>query len=284
MVEQLSQKRIRNTIGPGQAVIFIGLCIGLLLVAYPLFWILMSSLKTSQSITTDIWSLPSSPRWLNYSTAWERGISRYFLNSMLVTASTIIGVLIAASLCGYGLSRYRNRWTNLVLIPIMGGMMVNPQICLIPLYRLLTVLGIRNTYMALIIPYVSFRLPIHTLIIRSFFLGIPREIEESALMDGCTGFQIYRRIFVPISRPILVTSAILTSYYAWNEFMFALIFIDSTAYRTIPAGLMNFRDALQVDYGPLLAGMMISVVPIILFFISVQKTFIRGMLAGSVKG
>ena len=278
------RRQIPKTIGLSQAVIFIGLCLGLLLVIYPMFWIIMSSLKTSESITTDIWSLPSSPRWLNYSTAWERGISQYFLNSLLVTASTIIGVLIAASLCAYGLSRYKNRWTKLILIPIMGGMMVNPQICLIPLYRLLTILGIRNTYMALIIPYISFRLPIHTLIIRSFFLGIPREIEESALMDGCSGFQIYRRIFIPISRPILLTSAVLTSYYAWNEFMFALIFIDSTAYRTIPAGLMNFRDALQVDYGPLLAGMVISVIPIVLFFISVQKTFIRGMLAGSVKG
>ena len=277
-------RNIRKIIGPAQTLIFIGLCLGLLLVVYPMFWILMSSLKTSESITANIWSLPSSPRWQNYSTAWERGISQYFLNSLLVTASTIIGVLVVASLCGYGLSRYKTRWTKLVLIPIMGGMMVNPQICLIPLYRLLTTLGIRNTYMALILPYVAFRLPIHTLIIRSFFLGIPQEIEESALMDGCSGLQVYLRIFVPISRPILVTSAVLTSYYAWNEFMFALIFIDSTAYRTIPAGLMNFRDALQVDYGPLLAGMVISAVPIILFFISVQKTFIRGMLAGSVKG
>ena len=277
-------RNIRKIIGPAQTLIFIGLCLGLLLIVYPMFWILMSSLKTSESITVNIWSLPSSPRWQNYSTAWERGISQYFLNSLLVTASTIIGVLVVASLCGYGLSRYKTRWTKLVLIPIMGGMMVNPQICLIPLYRLLTTLGIRNTYMALILPYVAFRLPIHTLIIRSFFLGIPQEIEESALMDGCSGLQVYLRIFVPISRPILVTSAVLTSYYAWNEFMFALIFIDSTAYRTIPAGLMNFRDALQVDYGPLLAGMVISAVPIILFFISVQKTFIRGMLAGSVKG
>lgn len=276
--------RIRNPVGPTQILIFIGLCFGLVLVAYPMFWILMSSLKTSQQITTDIWSLPTSPRWSNYSVAWRRGISQYFLNSLLVTTSTIFGVLTIASLCGYGLSRYRTRWTRLVLIPIMGGMMVNPQVCLIPLYGLLTDLGIRNTHLALIIPYISFRLPIHTLIIRSFFLGIPREIEESALMDGCTGFQTYARIFVPMSRPILITSAILTSYYAWNEFMFALIFIDSTAYRTVPAGLMNFRDALQIEYGPLLAGMVISAVPIMVFFISVQKYFIRGLLAGSIKG
>lgn len=225
-----------------------------------------------------------TPLWSNYAVAWRRGISQYFVNSMIVTVSTIVGVIMIASLAGYGLSRYRTRWTNLVLIPIMGGMMLNPQVCLIPLYRILTNLGVRNTLLALIIPYVAFRLPIHTLIIRSFFLAIPREIEESALMDGCAGFQIYARIFVPMSRPILVTSAILTSYYAWNEFMFALIFIDSNIYRTIPAGLMNFRDALQVDYGPLLAGMVISAVPIMAFFISVQKYFIRGLLAGSVKG
>ncbi|POR03552.1 ABC transporter permease [Alkalispirochaeta sphaeroplastigenens] len=280
----LSHRRVRNPLSAAQVVLFLCLCIGFVMIAYPMFWIIMSSLKTSREITTEIWSLPTTPLWRNYVIAWRSGISQYFLNSMIVTISTILGVIVVASLAGYGLSRYRMLWTNLVLIPIMGGMMLNPQVCLIPLYRILTNLGIRNTLLALIVPYIAFRLPMHTLIIRSFFLAIPREIEESALMDGCTGFQIYGHIFVPMSRPILVTSAILTSYYAWNEFMFALIFIDSNRYRTIPAGLMNFRDALQVDYGPLLAGMVISALPIMIFFISVQKYFVRGLLAGSVKG
>lgn len=274
----------RNSFTPAHYLLFLMLCIGFVLVAYPLFWILMSSLKTTEEITLSVWALPSAPQWKNYVDAWNKGISQYFVNSFIVTISTIAGVLVISSLCAFGLSRYQSRWINMGLVVVMGGMMLNPQVCLIPLYGLLTSLGIRNTHLALIIPYISFRLPLNTLLIRSFFLSVPKEIEESATLDGCTGFQTYARIFLPMSRPILLTSAILTAYYAWNEFLFAIIFIDSTKYRTIPAGLMSFRDALQVDWGPLLAGMAISSIPIMIFFISVQKYFIRGMMAGSVKG
>jgi raffinose/stachyose/melibiose transport system permease protein len=274
----------RNSIGPAQILILAILCTGFVMVAYPLFWVLMSSLKTTEEITLNVWALPVVPQWQNYVNAWNRGISGYFVNSLIVTLSTIAGVLSLASLCAYGLSRYKTPWLKYVLVIVMGGMMLNPQVCLVPLYGILTKLGIRNTYLALIVPYVAFRLPLNTLLIRSFFLSVPKEIEESATLDGCTSLQIYARIFLPMSRPILLTSAILTAYYAWNEFLFAIIFIDSNKYRTIPAGLMSFRDALQIDWGPLLAGMAISAVPIMIFFISVQKHFVRGMMAGSVKG
>ena len=274
----------RNSIGPAQVLILAVLCTGFVMVAYPLFWVLMSSLKTTEEITLNVWAFPAEPQWQNYVNAWNRGISGYFVNSLIVTLSTIAGVLSLSSLCAYGLSRYKTPWLKYVLVVVMGGMMLNPQVCLVPLYGILTRLGIRNTYLALILPYVAFRLPLNTLLIRSFFLSVPKEIEESATLDGCSSLQIYGRIFLPMSRPILLTSAILTAYYAWNEFLFAIIFIDSNKYRTIPAGLMSFRDALQIDWGPLLAGMAISAVPIMIFFISVQKHFVRGMMAGSVKG
>lgn len=274
----------RNSIGPAQVLILAVLCTGFVMVAYPLFWVLMSSLKTTEEITLNVWAFPAEPQWQNYVNAWNRGISGYFVNSLIVTLSTIAGVLSLSSLCAYGLSRYKTPWLKYVLVVVMGGMMLNPQVCLVPLYGILTRLRIRNTYLALILPYVAFRLPLNTLLIRSFFLSVPKEIEESATLDGCGSLQIYGRIFLPMSRPILLTSAILTAYYAWNEFLFAIIFIDSNKYRTIPAGLMSFRDALQIDWGPLLAGMAISAVPIMIFFISVQKHFVRGMMAGSVKG
>lgn len=274
----------RNGFGPAQLFLLLILLIGFVMVAYPLFWVIMSSLKSTEDITLAIWSPPEKPLWENYVNAWNRGISGYFVNSFIVTMSTIAGVIVLSSLGAYGLSRFRAGWLKVVLVMIMGGMMLNPQVCLVPLYGLLTKLKIRNTLLALIIPYISFRLPLNTLLIRSFFLGVPKEIEESATLDGCSSFQTYWKIFLPMSRPILLTSAILTAYYAWNEFLFAIIFIDSNKYRTIPAGLMSFRDALQIDWGPLLAGMVISALPIMVFFISVQKYFIRGMTAGAVKG
>lgn len=274
----------RDKFGIGEGLILIVLLIGVVCIAYPLFWMIMSSLKGYKEIYGNVWGLPSVWKFSNYAVAWEKGISKYFLNSLIVTISTVIGVVIIASLCAYGLSRYKFKGMSIALIICMGGMMLNPQVCVIPLYVLLQKLGIHNTRFAMILPYVAFRLPLTVLLIRSFFLAIPKELEESARIDGCSAFGIYWRIFMPISKPILLTSVILTAYYSWNEFLFSIIFIDSDSLKTIPSGLMNFRDALQTDWGVLLAGMVISALPIIILFICMQKYFIRGMAAGSVKG
>lgn len=274
----------RNKFGIGEIFISIILLIGVILILYPLFWMITSSLKSYNEIYNAVWKLPSKWLFSNYATAWEKGISKYFLNSLIVTVSTVASVVIIASLCAYGLSRYRFKGMGIALIFCMGGMMLNPQVCLVPLYVLLQKLGVHNTYLAMILPYIAFRLPLTVLLIRSYFLGIPKELEESATIDGCSALGIYWKIFMPISKPILLTSVVLTAYYSWNEFLFSIIFIDSDKFKTIPSGLMNFRDALQTDWGVLLAGMVISALPIILLFIVMQKYFIRGMSAGAVKG
>ena len=127
-------------------------------------------------------------------------------------------------------------------------------------------------------------MPITLLLVRSYFLGIPKEIQEAAIIDGCSSFEVLWRIFLPISKPIMLTCAILVAYYSWNEFLFSIIFIDSRALKTIPSGLMVFRDALNTDYSLLFAGLTISSLPMILVFIIMQKQFIRGITAGAVKG
>lgn len=274
----------RDKFGIGEVLILILLLIGVVVIVYPLFWMVMSSLKNYKEIYNNVWGLPTTWKFSNYAVAWKKGISNYFLNSLIVTVSTVMGVIIIASLCAFGLSRYRFKGMNIALVFCMGGMMLNPQVCVVPLYVLLQKLGIHNTRFAMILPYIAFRLPLTVLLIRSFFLSIPKELEESARIDGCTPLGIYWRIFMPISKPILLTSVILTAYYSWNEFLFSIIFIDSDKLKTIPSGLMNFRDALQTDWGVLLAGMVISALPIIILFICMQKYFIRGMAAGSVKG
>ena len=133
--------------------------------------------------------------------------------------------------------------------------MLSPQVSLIPLYSIIQKLGIYNTHLALNLPYVAYRIPLTILLIRAYFLSIPKELEEAARLDGCTSLGILFRIFIPMSKPILLTTTILTAYYTWNEFMFAIIFIDDDSLRTIPAGLMQFRDALQTDWGVLLSGL-----------------------------
>ena len=269
---EIKRKRSRlpgNKMTPLMAIIIVLLFIYFLLVAYPLFWMICNSLKSYKEIYKNIWAMPKSPLWNNYALAWQRGISKYFLNSVLVTGSTIVGAILVSALASYSLARFRFKGNQLIFILCMGGMMLSPQVTLIPLYKIIQA---------------AYRIPLIVMLIRSHFLSIPKEIEESAILDGCSSFKVFYNIFLPMSKPILLTCTILTAYYAWNEFLYAIIFIDSDKFRTIPAGLMNLRDALQTDWGVLLAGMTISAAPLIILFLLMQKQFIRGMTAGSVKG
>ncbi|MBB6098361.1 raffinose/stachyose/melibiose transport system permease protein [Deinobacterium chartae] len=278
---QQTRTRVRH---PSLVGVYLLLIVYALLVAYPLLWMLLSSFKSTQDIYQRSWSLPQEWHFENYLTAWNQGISDYFLNSVIVTGSTIALTLLLGSLCAYGLSRFDFRYSNALLLLCIGGMLVSPQVSLVPLFKMMQALHIHDTFLAMILPYVAYRLPMTVLLVRSFFLSIPRELDEAAYIDGCTPLQIFWRIYLPLSRSILLTAAVLTAYYAWNEFLFAIIFIDSDHLKTIPAGLMNFRDALSTNWGVLLAGLVIAALPIIVLFLSMQKYFLSGMTAGSVKG
>ncbi|MDR7241573.1 carbohydrate ABC transporter permease [Priestia megaterium] len=267
----------------GVTIVYVGLIVYFIVIAYPLLWMIISSFKSTDEIFTHSWSMPHT--WLieNYVTAWKSGISSYFLNSVIVTSASCFLTVLVSALGAYGLSRFEFQGKAFVLIICLGGLMLSPQVSLIPLYSIIQKLGIYNTHLALILPYVAYRIPLTILLIRAYFLSIPKELEEAARLDGCTSFGILFRIFIPMSTPILLTTTILTAYYTWNEFMFAIIFIDDDSLRTIPAGLMQFRDALQTDWGVLLAGLTISAAPIVMLFLFMQKYFIRGIANGSVK-
>ncbi|MDD1513922.1 carbohydrate ABC transporter permease [Priestia megaterium] len=267
----------------GVTIVYVGLIVYFIVIAYPLLWMIISSFKSTEEIFTHSWSMPHT--WLieNYVTAWKSGISSYFLNSVIVTGASCFLTVLVSALGAYGLSRFKFQGKAFVLIVCLGGLMLSPQVSLIPLYSIIQKLGIYNTHLALILPYVAYRIPLTILLIRAYFLSIPKELEEAARLDGCTSLGILFRIFIPMSTPILLTTTILTAYYTWNEFMFAIIFIDDDSLRTIPAGLMQFRDALQTDWGVLLAGLTISAAPIVMLFLFMQKYFIRGIANGSVK-
>jgi raffinose/stachyose/melibiose transport system permease protein len=268
----------------GAAPLYTILIFYFIIIAYPLFWMVINSFKTTEEIFSNSWALPTT--WLvsNYVHAWNTGISGYFLNSTIVTLSTCLLTVFISSLGAYGLTRFEFKGKKLLLILCMGGMMLSPQVSLVPLYKLIQAMGIHDTYLALILPYVAYRIPITVLLIRAAFLEVPKELEESAFLDGCSTWKVFTKIFLPLNLPILFTGVILTAYFTWNEFMFALIFIDSDSMKTIPAGLMQFRDALQTNWGVLLAGLMISAIPIITLFLFLQKYFVRGLASGSLKG
>lgn len=264
--------------------VFLFLCILVFLIVYPLFWILISSFKDYQGIYQDVWGLPDAWHFENYLRSWDRGISQYFVNSVIVTIATLIGVVFVASAASFGIVQIRGRLGNIIFLITMCCMLLSPQVCVLPLFMLLRAFGLNDSYFAMIFPYIAFRLPISIMLIRSFFVGISKELEEAAIIDGASLWKIFTKIYVPLSKPIISTVVIMTVYYAWNEFMFATILVDSSSLRTIPVGLMVFRDGLMTEWGVVMAGMVISCIPLITIYLIMSKSFIRGLTAGSVKG
>lgn len=274
----------KNQIGVGEIFCFIILVLLAIMIIYPLFWIIMSSFKDYAGIYGDVWGLPEVFHFDNYAKAWNRGISQYFTNSVIVTIATLVAVVLFSTAAAFGICQMRGALGNAVFLICMGCFLLTPQVCVLPLFILLRTLHIKNTYLAMILPYIAFRLPISIMLVRTFFVGISKELEEAAIIDGATLVQIYSNIYFPLSTPIISTVAIMTCYYAWNEFLFATIFIDSSALRTIPVGLMAFSDGLMTEWGVVMAGMVISCAPLVLLFILLQKNFVRGITAGAVKG
>lgn len=253
-------------------------------VVYPLYWMLTSAFKTNSELFGDPWGLPANWSIENYISAWEIGIGTYFMNSVIVAAIATMLTLVVSAMLAFAVSRYHFRFTTAAFILVLGGMMLSPEVSLISLYKLLQMLGIYNTRWALIIPYAAFRIPFTTFLFRSYFAGLPVEVEESAYIDGCNTMQIFTKMVVPMSKPILATGALLAAMTFWNEFMFGLVFIESSTLKTIPVGIMNLRGTLTTKWSIMLAGLSISAIPMIAVFLIFQKQLVRGLTAGSVKG
>lgn len=201
-----------------------------------------------------------------------------------MTVTTTAVVLVVAATGAYALVRLNNILSRVTLLIVMGALVISPQVSIVPLYDLLGRVGMLDSYMAMILPYIAYRLPMAILLIRAVFLEVPRELEEASRLDGCGSLRTFANVYWPVSSGVLATAAILTIYYTWNEFLFALIFVNSDELRTIPAGLMAFRDALATDWGVLLAGLTIAALPVIIVFLYGQRFLIAGITAGSVKG
>ena len=267
-----------------QLVVLVWFGIFAVVIIYPIIWLGLSGLKSNSDFFLNTWGLPKEWVWSNYKEAWDAGIGQYFFNSVIVTVSSVLAVLLLGSMAAFGLSRFRFKGQNFMLVIILSGLMLAPQVSLIPLYKILQAIGLYNTYGALIVPYVAFQLPFSIFLMRSYFLSIPAELEESAILDGCNSWKVYRHIILPMGKPIIASCAMLTAMNVWNEFMFALVFVEDSSLRTIPVGLMNLRSQLNTNFGIQLAGLAIAVLPMIFIFLIFQKQFVRGLSAGSVKG
>lgn len=261
------------------------LCIVLcVVIAAPLLWIILNSFKTNQEMFMDSLALPEVWQFGNYAKAWSMGLYRYFGNSVLVSAIALVGILVLASFLAYGLTRFRAKGSNIIFVIVLGGMALSEQIALVPLYNILQALHLYDTYAAVILPYIAFRIPFTVFLMRAYFITIPEELEEAAVMDGYNSLQIFTKIIVPISKPIFASCAIVNLNFVWNEFLFANVFLSNKAIQTIPIGLMTFKGDLKVDYTTTLAGLIIASMPLIILFLLMSKQFVRGLTSGAVKG
>lgn len=261
------------------------LVVASLVAGYPLFWLLYTAFKSNPEIFANVWGLPQRLNLENFREVWGRGLfSRYYLNSLIVTACSVGAILVIGSLAGYALARARLRWKEPVYLAFLAGMMMPPHVVLIPLYVMLRRAGILDTYLALVLPYVAFGLPVAIFVFRGFFEEVPRELEEAARMDGCSTSRIFWWIVVPVSRPAFATVAIYSAITVWNEFVFALTFINNPRLRTIPVGLMDFKGLYSADIALTMTALATATIPLLLVYIAAQRHIIKGLTAGALRG
>jgi len=254
------------------------------LILIPVAWMIISSFKETNEIFTNLWALPKQWRVQNYTEAWNTGISKYFLNSLIVTVATCALNVAVCGLLAFALVVYDFPGKKMVHALVVGGLMFSPIVSLIPLYQELQALHLYDTHIALILIYTAFQMPLCFMLTYNYFKDIDRAYVDAAMIDGCKSWQILTHVFMPVSKPIIMTTIVLTAFYAWNEFTFALIFLQDEAKLTIPIGLLAFQGEMHAEWSVLLAGLTISAIPIIVFFIFTQKYFIAGLTAGGVKG
>jgi len=256
----------------------------MMIILLPFYWLVVNSFKTNHELFLNSLNIPETFQFQNYVDAWVQGLSSYYKNSLIVSVISMIFIIFFSSLTAYGISRFRFKGKNLIFLLILGGMMLSEQIALVPLFKMLTSMRIYNTYLALILPYVAFRIPFSTFLIRAYMLSIPSDMEDAAYIDGYNSWQVFRYIIIPLSKPILASCALVNLNFVWNEFVFALVFIEDSALMTIPIGLMAFKGQLRINYVVMLAGIIIATIPLIVVFSFLQKQFLRGLTSGAVKG
>ena len=251
----------------------------------PLGLLLVTSVKSKNEIFANPLALPEQIQFQNYMNAWTTGgFDQYFMNSVLVVGISLVCILILSSLAAYALVQFDFPASNFMLVFFLAGFMIPPQVLLVPLYTIMNALNLLNTYYSLIFAYIAFGLPFSVFLLRQFFVTIPDTYAEAARMDGCNEFQVFYRVYLPLSLPALAAVAIYQFVFLWNEFLYAIIFITDDAKRTLPAGLMAFQGQYAGDWAQLAAGIVIAVTPTVIFFLIFQRQFMRGISMGATKG
>ena len=251
---------------------------------YPIFMMVLSGFKTTPEIFMSPFSLPKKFNIENFQVIWETSnVPRYFLNSIIVTVSSIALLLITGTMAAYAISRYKFRGALMVSLFFLSGLMLPLRLAIIPLFIQLKYLGLIDSLLGLIFIYTAMSLPATVFILTGFLRSLPKELEDSARMDGASELRIMLDIMVPLISPALVIAGIYSAVPIWNDFFFPLIFIQSPEWKTLAQGLTTFFGEYSINYGVLYAGLSLASLPMIFIFIVQSRRFIAGMTAGALK-
>ena len=253
---------------------------------FPLFWLLKVSVTPNDLLYSEgvrMW--PSRTTWEHYEfVIAHSAFPTFFKNSLIVAGSTAIVVTIVASLSGYALSRFSFR-AKYWIVALMLVTQMFPLVMLVaPIFKMLSPLGLTNSLTGLVIVYSAFNVPFATFLMQSFFDGIPKDLEEAAMIDGATQFVAFREIILPLTLPGIAATLGFVFTAAWSELLFALMLISGNDAATFPVGLLTFVSKFSVDFGQMMAAGILALIPACLFFLLIQRYLVQGLTAGAVKG
>lgn len=258
---------------PGRVALFIGTAGISVLMALPLLWMLLCSLRSDSEILGAPFGLPEKWRWGQWAAAWTEGkLGIYAVNSVGITGLTLIGTLAFGAAAGYGLARSGRGVRGLLIY--LPGLVIPSQAAAVPTFLVLRTLGLLDTWWALVLPYTAWSLPLAVYVFYGFFSSQAVDAEEAARLDGCSILQLFWRIALPIGRPAAGVVAVITALGTWNEFLFALLFVHGDHAKTLPLALQAFSTAHTTDYGITFAALAIMSLPLLIGYAFVQRSVI----------
>lgn len=250
----------------------------------PLIWMLLTSLRPHPEIVRNVFGLPTSLYLQNFATTWKIGkLGVYIFNSIFYsTISTVITVYLALS-TGFALTKFPYRANRAIYVIYVTGLLITVHAVLVPLFLLESWLNIDNTRFGVILPYVAFGLPFSVYLASAYIRSIPDALIESALIDGSNYIGVFHRLILPLSRPVMITLLIFVFLSNWNEFVFVFVLTNDTGLRSLPVGVNAFAGGMARDFGLLFAALVISTIPMLIFYFFFHRQITRGFAAGALK-
>ena len=261
------------------------LLIMVIICIYPIVWMFFGSMKDKAEFYTNIWGLPKQIHLDNYIAAWKNAdLGRRFINSLIVTLGSMCIMIPVTSCAAYAVARLNFKGKNLIYMYLLLGIMIPAGVLGIPTFTVAMKMGLLNSHFGLMLIYAAQNIAMGMFIMRGIFISLPRELEEAAMIDGCSRFGCFVRIIVPLARAGVATQVIFNGLTIWNDYFMANIMITKDELRTLPLSIANFVGKHSTNYPELFAMLTMATIPVIIVFVLSQKSFIEGVAAGAVKG